>query len=129
MASATSGKRVDFARATVEVSAWWNTETVEIVISTTDRDRAGYAKADRRAYLSRGAMATKPKASTTASVSGCLSPVPWLERTGAKVSFTNRHFPDHGAVVKSPGRAAASRPTIYQRNQRLRVALGCRDNP
>ena len=23
-----------------------------------------------------------------------------LERTGAKVSFTNRHFPDHGAVVQ-----------------------------
>jgi two-component system, sensor histidine kinase RegB len=23
-----------------------------------------------------------------------------LERTGAKVSFTNRQFPDHGAVVQ-----------------------------
>ena len=40
---------VDFARETVEVNAWWNSETVEIVISDDgfSGHRAGHAEADR----------------------------------------------------------------------------------
>src|SRR6266481_7585871 len=56
---------VDFAREAVEVNAWWNADTVEIVISD---DGPGIAP-------------------------------DMLERIGAKVSFSNRTFPDHGAVV------------------------------
>ena len=41
---------VDFARTTVEVNAWWNTETVEIVISDDGPgNRARHTEADRRA--------------------------------------------------------------------------------
>ena len=42
----------------------------------------------------------RPKASAPASVLGVFIARTLLERTGAKVSFTNRIFPDHGAVVQ-----------------------------
>ena len=39
---------VDFARTTVEVNAWWNADTVEIVVSDgRPRHRARYAETDR----------------------------------------------------------------------------------
>jgi hypothetical protein len=46
-----------------------------------------------------------------------------LERTGAKVSFSSRTFPDHGAVVQSAGRAAGSRRVKSLLNQRLSAVL------
>lgn len=90
---------VDFARERVEVDARWNAETVEIVISDDGpgippdilkrigepyltRRRAGDASGERGG-LGLGVFIARTL----------------LERTGAKVSFTNRIFPDHGAVV------------------------------
>src|SRR5258707_6578976 len=59
---------VDFARETVEVNAWWNTQTVEIVISD---DVPGFApdilKLIGEPYLSR-----RPNADETQSVHGGL---------------------------------------------------------
>jgi len=96
---------VDFARATVEVNAWWNTETVEIVISD---DGPGIApdmlKRIGEPYLSRRRSADEAQGGNQGEHSGLGLGVfiarTLLERTGAKVSFTNRIFPDHGAVVQ-----------------------------
>ncbi|MBR1124588.1 ActS/PrrB/RegB family redox-sensitive histidine kinase [Bradyrhizobium lablabi] len=90
---------VDFARKTVEVNAWWNNDSVEIVISD---DGPGIApdmlKRIGEPYLSR-----RPSADDGAHNGlglGIFIARTLLERTGAKVSFTNRTFPDHGAVVQ-----------------------------
>ena len=92
---------VDFARATVEVNAWWNTETVEIVISD---DGAGFApdilKRIGEPYLSRRRGAEDPQAGRRGLGLGVFIARTLLERTGAKVAFSNRTFPDHGAVVQ-----------------------------
>ncbi|MBB5047651.1 two-component system sensor histidine kinase RegB [Rhodopseudomonas rhenobacensis] len=91
---------VDFARTAVEVNAWWNAETVQIVISD---DGPGIAPDMLRRigepYLSRR------RADETSGVHGGLGLGVFiartlLERTGAKVSFGNKTFPDHGAVVQ-----------------------------
>jgi two-component system sensor histidine kinase RegB len=92
---------VDFARATVEVNAWWNTETVEIVISD---DGPGIApdmlKRIGEPYLSRRRNADEAQSEHSGLGLGVFIARTLLERTGAKVSFTNRTFPDHGAVVQ-----------------------------
>jgi two-component system, sensor histidine kinase RegB len=92
---------VDFARATVEVNAWWNTETVEIVISD---DGPGIAPDMLRRigepYLSRRRGAEEAQSDHHGLGLGVFIARTLLERTGAKVSFTNRTFPDHGAVVQ-----------------------------
>jgi len=89
---------VDFARHTVEVNAWWNTDTVEIVVSD---DGPGIApdmlKRIGEPYLSR--RRATDDAHTGLGL-GVFIARTLLERTGAKVSFTNRTFPDHGAVVQ-----------------------------
>ena len=89
---------VDFARQTVEVNAWWNNETVEIVISD---DGPGIApdmlKRIGEPYLSRRPSADESEHHGLGL--GVFIARTLLERTGAKVSFTNRTFPDHGAVV------------------------------
>jgi two-component system sensor histidine kinase RegB len=89
---------VDFARQTVEVNAWWNNETVEIVISD---DGPGIApdmlKRIGEPYLSRRPSADEGQRSGLGL--GVFIARTLLERTGARVSFTNRTFPDHGAVV------------------------------
>src|SRR3954466_1261797 len=89
---------VDFARATVEVNAWWNNEVVEIVISD---DGPGFApdilKRIGEPYLSRRRGADESHHRGLGL--GVFIARTLLERTGAKVSFTNRIFPDHGAVV------------------------------
>jgi two-component system sensor histidine kinase RegB len=91
---------VDFARTTVEVSAWWNTETVEIIISD---DGPGFApdilKRIGEPYLSRR-RADEAQSGHRGLGLGVFIARTLLERTGAKVSFTNRTFPDHGAVVQ-----------------------------
>ena len=90
---------VDFARETVEVNAWWNADTVEIVISD---DGPGIApdmlKRIGEPYLSRRPSAEASEHSGLGL--GIFIARTLLERTGAKVSFTNRTFPDHGAVVQ-----------------------------
>ena len=102
MASATSWKTPSISRATtVEVNAWWNTETVEIVISD---DGPGFApdmlKRIGEPYLSRRRSADEAQSEHRGLGLGVFIARTLLERTGAKVSFTNRIFPDHGAVVQ-----------------------------
>jgi two-component system sensor histidine kinase RegB len=92
---------VDFARSTVEVNAWWNAETVEVVISD---DGPGIApdmlKRIGEPYLSRRRSADEAQSGHSGLGLGVFIARTLLERTGAKVSFTNRTFPDHGAVVQ-----------------------------
>jgi two-component system sensor histidine kinase RegB len=92
---------VDFARSTVEVNAWWNADTVEIVISD---DGPGIApdmlKRIGEPYLSRRRSADEAQRERTGLGLGVFIARTLLERTGAKVSFSNRTFPDHGAVVQ-----------------------------
>jgi two-component system sensor histidine kinase RegB len=96
---------VDFAHETVEVNAWWNDDTVEIVISD---DGPGFApdilKRIGEPYLSRRRAADDAQGEHRGLHNGLGLGVfiarTLLERTGAKVSFTNRIFPDHGAVVQ-----------------------------
>src|SRR6202049_3444822 len=88
---------VDFARETVEVNAWWNTDTVEIVISD---DGPGIApdmlKRIGEPYLSRRRNADEAQGGNQGEHSGLGLGVfiarTLLERTGAKVSFTHRVF-------------------------------------
>jgi len=98
---------VDFAREAVEVNAWWNSETVEIVISD---DGPGFApdilKRIGEPYLSRRRGTEELPGENLGGHSGhsglglgVFIARTLLERTGAKVAFTNRTFPDHGAVV------------------------------
>jgi two-component system sensor histidine kinase RegB len=92
---------VDFARTTVEVNAWWNADTVEIIISD---DGPGIApdmlKRIGEPYLSRRRSTDEDQSERTGLGLGIFIARTLLERTGAKVSFTNRTFPDHGAVVQ-----------------------------
>jgi two-component system sensor histidine kinase RegB len=92
---------VDFARSVAEVNAWWNNETVEIVISD---DGPGFApdilKRIGEPYLSRRRGADDATGERTGLGLGVFIARTLLERTGAKISFTNRTFPDHGAVVQ-----------------------------
>src|SRR3954466_9779512 len=92
---------VDFARTTVELNAWWNNDTVEIVISD---DGPGFApdiiKRIGEPYLSRRRSAEESENDHRGLGLGVFIARTLLERTGAKVSFTNRVFPDHGAVVQ-----------------------------
>ena len=103
---------VDFAKTTVEVNAWWNNDTVEIVISD---DGPGIPpdllKRIGEPYLSRrrvqGASGGASGASGDESGSerhglglGVFIARTLLDRTGARVSFTNRTFPARGAMVQ-----------------------------
>lgn len=87
---------VDFARETVEVDAWWDARHVEIVIAD---DGPGIAPDILRKigepYLSR-----RPADSGSGGLGlGIFIARTLLERSGAKVSFRNRIFPAHGAIV------------------------------
>src|SRR5215469_1274608 len=91
---------VDFGRVQVEVNAWWNNDTVEIVISD---DGPGFApdilKRIGEPYLSRRRGTDEGQGDRSGLGLGVFIARTLLERTGATVSFTNRTFPDHGAVV------------------------------
>ena len=94
---------LDFARFSVEVNAWWNNDTIEIVISD---DGPGFAPDNMKRigepYLSRrrGSDEGQGDRSGLSGLGlGVFIARTLLERTGATVSFTNRTFPDHGAVV------------------------------
>lgn len=92
---------VDFARTAVEVNAWWNAETVQIVVS----DDGPGIKPDvlRRIgepYLSRRGSADDPNRERSGLGLGVFIARTLLERTGAKVEFRNKTFPDHGAIVQ-----------------------------
>ena len=85
----------------MEVNAWWNADTVEIVISD---DGPGIApdilKRIGEPYLSRRRSTDEAHSERAGLGLGVFIARTLLERTGAKVSFTNRTFPDHGAVVQ-----------------------------
>lgn len=90
---------VDFARATVEVNAWWNAEFVEINISD---DGPGIPpdiikRIGEQPYLSRRKSSDDTQAGGLGL--GVFIARTLLERSGARVRFSNRVFPDHGAVV------------------------------
>ncbi|MEY9881497.1 two-component system sensor histidine kinase RegB [Bradyrhizobium sp. USDA 328] len=92
---------VDFARTTVEVNAWWNKDTIELVISDDGPgippdilNRIG------EPYLSRRRTQDDGGGGRRGLGLGVFIARTLLERTGAKVSFTNRTFPEHGAVVQ-----------------------------
>ena len=92
---------VDFARTTVEVNAWWNKDTIELLISDDGPgippdilNRIG------EPYLSRRRNTDEGGGERRGLGLGVFIARTLLERTGAKVSFTNRIFPDHGAVVQ-----------------------------
>lgn len=91
---------VDFAREAVEVNAWWNADTVEIVISD---DGPGIApdmlKRIGEPYLSRRPSIEEAQSQHGGLGLGIFIARTLLERTGAKIAFTNRPFPDHGAVA------------------------------
>jgi two-component system sensor histidine kinase RegB len=91
---------VDFAHTTVEVNAWWNNDSIEIVISDDGPgippdllNRIGEPYLSRRRSQDEGGE--RHGLGLGVFIARTL-----LERTGAKVSFTNRTFPDHGAVVQ-----------------------------
>ncbi|MGL9618883.1 ActS/PrrB/RegB family redox-sensitive histidine kinase [Bradyrhizobium sp. U531] len=92
---------VDFAHTTVEVNAWWNKDTIELVISDDGLgippdilNRIG------EPYLSRRRTQDEGGGERRGLGLGVFIARTLLERTGAKVSFTNRTFPEHGAVVQ-----------------------------
>jgi two-component system sensor histidine kinase RegB len=91
---------VDFAREAVDVSAWWNDEFVELVISD---DGPGIApeilKRIGEPYISRRRH-TEDRGSRAGLGLGVFIARTLLERAGAEVSFRNRVFPGHGAVVR-----------------------------
>jgi two-component system, sensor histidine kinase RegB len=88
---------VDFARESVEVNAWWNAESVEIVIAD---DGPGIPpdllKRIGEPYLSRG----REGGAAGGLGLGIFIARTLLERTDARVDFQNRVFPQHGAVVQ-----------------------------
>jgi two-component system sensor histidine kinase RegB len=96
---------VDFARTTVEVNAWWNSDSVEIVISDDGPgippdllNRIGEPYLSRRRNIE--ATQGEHQGEHQGLGLGVFIARTLLERTGAKVSFANRVFPDHGAVVE-----------------------------
>jgi len=90
---------VDFARDAVELNAWWNREQVDIVISD---DGPGIPpdllKKIGEPYLSRRAIGDSRSGHRGLGL-GVFIARTLLERTGAQVGFSNRPFPDHGAIV------------------------------
>lgn len=90
---------VDFARDAVGVNAWWSGEQVTIIISD---DGPGIPpdllKKIGEPYLSRRA-ASDSRSGHRGLGLGVFIARTLLERTGAKVGFANRAFPDHGAIV------------------------------
>ncbi|MET0971098.1 MAG: ActS/PrrB/RegB family redox-sensitive histidine kinase, partial [Tardiphaga sp.] len=90
---------VDFAREQVEVNAWWNADAIVIAISD---DGPGIPpdllKRIGEPYLSR--RRTSDDGDHRGLGLGVFIARTLLERTGAKVTFSNRVFPDHGAVVQ-----------------------------
>jgi two-component system sensor histidine kinase RegB len=93
---------VDFARDVVEVNAWWNAETVQIMISDDGPGiKPDLLKRIGEPYLSRRRHPDDDGQTERSGLGlGVFIARTLLERTGAKVSFRNKLFPDHGAVVQ-----------------------------
>ncbi len=90
---------VDFARSAVEVNAWWSREQVDIVISDNGPGiPPDLLKKIGEPYLSRR-VAGDSRSGHRGLGLGVFIARTLLERTGAKVGFSNQPFPDHGAIV------------------------------
>lgn len=88
---------VDFAREAVEVDAWWDDQTVQIVIAD---DGPGIAP-DIIKRIGEPYLTKRAKDGSAGGLGlGIFIARTLLERNGAKVTFRNRVFPDHGAVVQ-----------------------------
>ena len=100
---------VDFARQTVEVNAWWNNETVEIVISD---DGPGIApdmlKRIGEPYLSRRPRCRRRR-TRTASGLACSSPARCWSAPAQRCRSPTGPFPITAPWLRSYGRAAASK--------------------
>lgn len=83
------------------MNAWWNKDTIELVISD---DGPGIPpdilKRIGEPYLSRRRNLEDGSGERRGLGLGVFIARTLLERTGAKVMFTNRTFPEHGAVVQ-----------------------------
>lgn len=91
---------VDFARSSVEVNAWWNADTVEIsILDDGPGIPPDLLKRIGEPYLSRRRNVDEQRERNGLGL-GVFIARTLLERTGAKVTFTNRIYPDHGAVVR-----------------------------
>jgi two-component system sensor histidine kinase RegB len=92
---------VDFARTTVEVDARWNDDLVEIIISD---DGPGIApdllKRIGEPYLTRRRGLDQTHRERRGLGLGIFIARTFLERSDAEVTFSNRTFPEHGAVVR-----------------------------
>ena len=104
---------VDFARTTVEVNAWWNAETVEIIISD---DGPGIApdllKRIGEPYLSRRRDARRsPGLRAAVSVLACLSPARCLSAPAQRSPSPIGCFRTTAPWSRSSGREAALRRT------------------
>jgi len=92
---------VDFAQTTVEVNARWTQEMVEIEIADDGRGIApDLLKRIGEPYLSRRRDTNQTHPERQGLGLGIFIARTLLERTGATVAFSNRVFPDHGAVVR-----------------------------
>jgi len=92
---------VDCARDTVDVDAWWSAETVQIVIADDGPGiKPDLLKRIGEPYLSRRQTTDDGARERSGLGLGVFIARTLLERTGAKVTFRNKTFPDHGAVVQ-----------------------------
>src|SRR5688572_25759666 len=104
---------VDFAQERVEVTADWTGDDIAVVISDDgpgfapeilDRIGEPYVRSSKRRRMNAGGE-------TTGLGLGFFIAKTLLERSGAKLNFENRVFPDRGAVVKVRwGRSDFERP-------------------
>ena len=101
---------VDFARNEVEVNAWWNNDTVEIVVSD---DGPGFApdilKRIGEPYLSRRRGPATRRASTAGSGSACSSRGRCWSAPAPRYPSPTAYFPITAPWYRSPGPACASR--------------------
>jgi len=116
------GERVDFARATVEVNAWWMPRRAKIVISDDGpRHRAGCAEADRRALICRARAApTTPERTRRAQTRR----VHRANRSGTHWRESVVHQPDIPIMARWSRSCAGDRFETgkHPKNHRLRPA-------
>jgi two-component system sensor histidine kinase RegB len=117
---------VDFAAERVEVTAAWTGDNVTVVIADDGPgfapeiiDRIGDPYIRSRRPRRRNATGDMPGLGLGLFIAKTL-----LERSGAKLSFSNRHFPQRGAIVGiSWGRAGLERPPGPPPGERSKPSL------
>ena len=91
---------VDFARARVEITAEWTADTVSVVIAD---DGPGFApeviSRIGEPYVRSRRLRRMYATGDTGMGLGFFIAKTLLERSGARLTFVNRSFPESGAVV------------------------------